>query len=111
MKTDVQKLAQQIKAGLRSAGSVRIWGINLSRPGDFVYELQAARVVGAGTLRLSLKLGTDQVSPVVEVDAPSGASLANGNLTIQAASAVRLDGKEKKATPEAAGDPALFIGD
>ena len=25
--------------------------------------------------------------------------------------AVRLDGKEKKPTPEAAGDPALFVGD
>ena len=110
MKTDLEKLAQKITAGVRSAGSVRIWGINLSRPGDFVYGLEGASTTG-GTLRIALKLGADQVSPVIELDAPAGASIADGNLTIKSAAAVRLDGKAKKPTPEAAGDPALFIGD
>ncbi len=111
MAIELEKLARKMMDAVQSAGTVRLWGVNLSRPGDFVYRVASATVSGGHTLRLELALGPEEKSAAIEIDSPTGAKVAGGNLTIQGAAAIRLDGKEKKQTPEGAGAPALFVGD
>lgn len=107
MPSALESLAHKIKSGVRSAGTLRIWGINSSRPGDMVYQLASASNTNNGVLRLQLAL--ESSSPVVEIDAPTGVKIADGNLSIAGAAAIRFDGEDK---PERAGArEALFLGD
>ncbi len=55
MASTLESIARKIKVSVRSAGTLRIWGINTSRPGDMVYQLTSTSVTNDRVLRLELR--------------------------------------------------------
>lgn len=108
MASKLEGIARKIKSGVRSAGTLKIWGVNVSRSGDTVYQVAGASVTDDRVLRLHLHIDVENASPIVELDSPSAVTIEDGNLRIAKAVAVRLDGVEKPVQPGAA--DALFLG-
>ena len=89
-------------------GVIRVWGADVIRPSDQIYELKSATVAGS-VLRLVLFLALDGQERLVEVDQPRGAKVAKGALRIQSAAAVRVFGSEYKP-PSLDAKDALYLG-
>lgn len=103
----LESVVRKIKSSVSSAGRLRIWGVDLSRPGEIVYQVADASLTDDRVLRILLRL--DTTSPILEIEDPSGVEVEVGNLTIASASAVRWDGEVQPRQPGA--KEALFLGD
>jgi len=104
-------LAELITAAQREVprcGVLRLWGANIFRPGDVIYDVRSVTAVGE-TLRIELFLALDNSTDVVEVDAPENFRIKDGSLKISRAAAVRWNG-QPKTRPPGSMDPALHLG-
>ena len=105
-----ETLIAAIKERLREGGvgSIRVWGGNVVRPSDQIYEVKEASLTD-GVLRVVLFLALNGQELIVEVDQPRGAKVTASALRVREAAAIRISGKEYK--PAAAHDePALYLG-
>lgn len=109
MASKLDAVVRKIKSSVTSAGRVRIWGVNISRPGDTVYQVAGASLTDDRVLRIHLHVDVERTSPILEIDDPTGVQVADGNLTIAGATAVRWDGELQPQQPGA--KEALFLGD
>ena len=92
---------------LKKCGIVRVWGEELFRPGDLIYDITGAEVQGS-LLRIRLAQPLDGTSELLEVEAPSRSKLKRGGVRIGEAVLVRGFGREWK--PPASGkQPALVL--
>ena len=89
---------------------MRLWGVNLHRPGDIVYQVAGATVTDDRILRVHLYLDLDGTAPLLELEGPVGVKIDGGNLTVQGATAVRWNGAARAAVGVSKG-PAVFLGD
>lgn len=103
-------LIAAIKERLRDggAGTIRVWGADVVRPSDQIYEVKDASVRG-GVLRVVLLLALDGKERVVEVVEPSGVKVTGVALRVQKASTVRVFGSEYKP-PRGEAGLALYLG-
>lgn len=92
MASGLEALAKKIKAKKASAGIVQIWGGNLSRPGDVIYELSAVTAIEGKSLRLELTTEDGAVPLVIELDQPGGAKFEGDEVKVAAAVCVRVNG-------------------
>lgn len=108
-----QPLAQSLVASLRERlnaggiGVIRVWGADVVRPSDQIYELKSATLAD-GTLKLVLFLALDGKERIIEVDQPAGAKAGKSGLRVESAAAIRVFGKEYKPPTPNAG--ALYVG-
>jgi len=109
MASKLDAVVRKIRSGVASAGRVRIWGVNVSRPGDTVYQVAGASLTDDRVLRIHLHVDVERTSPIIEIDEPAGVLIADGNLTIASAAAIRWDGELQPLQPGA--KEALFLGD
>ena len=102
------ELISAAKIDVPDCSALRIWGANIFRPGDVVYQVKSIAARG-DTLRIELFLALDNSTDVVEVDSPEGGKIKDGSLKISRAAAVRWNGGLRKR-PVGSMDPALHLG-
>ncbi len=92
MASSLEALAKKIKAKKASAGIVQIWGGNLSRPGDVIYEISAVTTVDGKSLRLELKTEDGAPPLVIDLDQPAGVKFEGDEVKVAEAISVRVNG-------------------
>ena len=88
-----QALADQIRDGVRVCGVLRIWGAEVFRRGDALYDVTSVQAA-EDRLRIGLLFRAGGRAEQLEVEAPSGATVQDGSLRIQRAGRVAGFGRE-----------------
>ena len=106
MSLTIDRLAEEIRSGLRQCALLRIWGEDVFRPGDSLYRVEGATVSGH-VLRIELSEVQGAGHEVLEVEQPAQAKVEGQRLRIGAAASVTGFGRTWKPVPGA--EPALLL--
>ena len=99
------QLAESIKKNIKTCGILKIWGGDVFRPGDFMYEIADARADGE-ILKISLFHRPDGSKEQLEIERPAKAKVAAGSLRIAGAARITGFGRDFDARSKG---PALLL--
>ena len=106
MGMSIDRLAEEIRSGLRQCALLRVWGEDVFRPGDALYRVEGATFSG-DVLRIELSEVQGAGREVLEIAQPAQAKLKGKSLRI--GTAVSVTGFGRTWKPISGAEPALLL--
>ena len=107
MDASVAALAEAIRANVKRCGLLQIWGSEVFRPGDLIYEVTEVTAEGEH-LRIHLRQPLDNSRELLDLDRPTRVKVKAGALKV--GGAVGISGFGREWAPDGSTSPALSLG-
>ena len=106
MDASIVEAVEAIRANVKRCGLLQIWGSEVFRPGDLIYDVTGVTADG-DHLRIHLRQPLDGSVELLDLDRPTRVKVKGGALKVGAAAGIRGFGRDW--TPEGSSGPALSM--